>query len=298
MPVQTQIITRSEPDKIISVPGAGCSLWWRHTPLFDGAKVGFIGRYAADEPSASNNLLDYACDLLREEGAQLAVGPVDGSTWSNYRFVTWSGGPEPFFIEPQNPTHYPRYFKEAGFSSLATYFSSITDDLIVDEQVVAKLEAKLSAGGVTIRQFDGNRFQAELLKIFTLCQQSFKENFLYSPTTRESFIQQYAAVKPLVQPPLVLLAERDGELVGFVFALPNVNDAQREAIIVKTLARLPQRELAGLGHLLLARVQQSAAQLGFRRAIHALMHQTNNSLSLSNRYARTFREYALFARSL
>lgn len=298
MPVPTRTIAKSEPDKIINLRGAGCSLWWRHTPELDGAKVGFIGRYAADNETASDNILNYACDLLQNEGVEIAVGPVDGNTWNSYRFVTWSAAEQaPFFLEPQTPAPYPKYFEHAGFSALATYYSSITNDLSADEQMVAKLEDKLTRTGVIIRQIDATNFHTELVKLYGLCIQSFKENFLYSPIAQDDFIQQYAAVKPLVQPQLVLLAESAGELVGFVFALPNVYDAQRETIIVKTLARLPQRELAGLGHLLLARVQQAAHQLGFKKAIHALMHQTNNSLSLSNRYAHKFREYALLARS-
>jgi hypothetical protein len=32
--------------------------------------------------------------------------------------------------------------------------------------------------------------------------------------------------------------------------------------------------------------------------IHALMHESNNSLNLSGHYARPFRRYALFARDL
>ncbi len=297
MPVQTHI-TRSEPDKIISLPGAGCSLWWHHTPMLDGAKVGFIGRFDADTEAASTDILNYACDLLKENGADLAVGPVDGSTWNSYRYTSWSSGQAPFFLEPQHPAQYPQYLQQAGFSPLATYYSSITDDLHSDTQVVARLEKKLAHAGVSIRQIDAANFDAELLKVFHLCEQSFKDNFLYTPITQAEFLQQYAAVKPLVQPPLVLLAERVGELVGFVFALPNMNDTERRTIIVKTLARLPQRELAGLGHLLLARVHEAAQHMGFKQAIHALMHQSNNSLALSNRYARKFREYALFARSL
>lgn len=297
MPVQTHI-TRSDPDKVISLPGASCSLWWRHTAALDGAKVGFIGRFASESETASIDILNYACDTLIDEGVNLAVGPVDGNTWNSYRFVTWSSGQPPFFLEPQHPCQYPHYFQQAGFFAVATYYSSITDDLHSDMQVVAKLEEKLARAGVSIRQIDAANFDAELLRVFQLCQQSFKENFLYSPITQAEFLQQYAAVKPLVQPPLVLLAERAGKLVGFVFSLPNINDANRQTIIVKTLARLPQRELAGLGHLLLSRVHEAAQKMGFKQAIHALMHQSNNSLALSNRYARTFREYALLARSL
>jgi hypothetical protein len=56
--------------------------------------------------------------------------------------------------------------------------------------------------------------------------------------------------------------------------------------------------LAGLGNVLVARCQQAARALGFRRAIHALMHESNNSRNLSAHYAKPFRRYTIFARDL
>jgi hypothetical protein len=50
--------------------------------------------------------------------------------------------------------------------------------------------------------------------------------------------------------------------------------------------------------LLLAEVHEAARRLGFRRAIHALMHETNRSRNLSAHYSRTIRRYTLFARRL
>ena len=50
--------------------------------------------------------------------------------------------------------------------------------------------------------------------------------------------------------------------------------------------------------LLVAEVQQRAARLGYARAIHALMHESNVSRNISRRYAQTIRRYALFAKRL
>ena len=55
---------------------------------------------------------------------------------------------------------------------------------------------------------------------------------------------------------------------------------------------------AGLRAWLLQEVQQRAHALGFRRVIHALMHESNNSLNLSRRFCEPFRRYTLFSRRL
>lgn len=41
-----------------------------------------------------------------------------------------------------------------------------------------------------------------------------------------------------------------------------------------------------------------ARALGFTRAIHALMHETNKSRNLSAHYAKTIRRYTLFSKKL
>jgi hypothetical protein len=53
-----------------------------------------------------------------------------------------------------------------------------------------------------------------------------------------------------------------------------------------------------LGSLLLAACQRTARQLGYTRAIHALMHEQNISRNLSRRYADPIRRYALFGKAL
>jgi hypothetical protein len=54
----------------------------------------------------------------------------------------------------------------------------------------------------------------------------------------------------------------------------------------------------GLGHLLTVQCQVAAYALGYRRVIHALMHDDNISSKISARYAQPIRGYTLFAKRL
>jgi GNAT superfamily N-acetyltransferase len=227
---------------------------------------------------------------------------MNGNTWRPYRFVTDPGTEPPFFLEPTNPPEWPAWWRTAGFEPLAEYYSSATDDLTTRDPRLTDAAARMAAAGISIRPLDSAQFEEDLARIYDVSIVSFQDNYLYTPLPRENFFTQYRAIQKRVKPELVLLAEQAAKPVGYVFAVPDYAQAQRgepiTTVIVKTLAVLPARANAGLGALLLGRVHEAAQSLGFTRAIHALMHETNKSRNLSARYARTVRRYTLFAKRL
>jgi GNAT superfamily N-acetyltransferase len=283
-------------------PVGRCSLWWRQTPLCSGQRLGAIGHYAVRDNAAARTLLRHACEQLGAHGCTLAVAPMDGTTWRRYRFVVERGSELAFFLEPDNPDGWPADFLTEGFTPLARYTSALNPDLTRADNRAEHAAANLAGRGIRIRALDPGTMERELHRIYALSAISFRNNFLYSCIAEEEFTDQYRQILPHVRHELVLLAEEDGELVGFLFALPDLLQARRgervDTIIFKTIAVLPARSHAGLGSLLVDRGHAVARDLGYRRAIHALMHEENNSRNISSRTARTMRRYALFARSL
>lgn len=284
-----------EGDRIVSQ----CSLWWRQVPTDPVHKLGLIGHYGAIDQAAAQQILDQACQELAANGCTLAIAPIDGNTWRRYRAVIDPGSEPIFFLEPDNPPQWSEQFGEAGFSAIAHYYSALNSDLSQQDARLTAIESRLR---VQIRSFNFDRLDAELEAIYQLSLISFQGNFLYTPIAQAEFMAQYRAIVPYLQPDLVLMAEQDGRLVGFLFALPDLQAAKRgeaiETIIIKTVAVLPGRAFAGLGSLLVAQCQAIAQQKGYTRAIHALMHESNRSRNLSRRYAEPIRRYALFGRDL
>src|ERR1700677_660183 len=89
---------------------ARCSLWWRRVPSHGDQTLGVIGHFAAADSASGVELLRHSCAQLAAKSCTLAVGPMDGNTWRRYRFVTDRGNEPPFFLEPDNPDEWPRYF--------------------------------------------------------------------------------------------------------------------------------------------------------------------------------------------
>jgi GNAT superfamily N-acetyltransferase len=281
---------------------ARASLWWKDVPVLEGERLGIIGHFAARDQGSAALLLTRLANQLEQLGCTLVVGPMDGNTWRRYRFVTDSGREPAFFLEPENPQAYPGFFLHAGFEPMAQYFSAIVTDLGARDARIPRTLERLQAGGVQWRPLDLEHIEDELRRIYRLSVQCFNRNFLYTPISEAAFLAQYMAVAPYVQPELTLMAEQGRELLGYLFGIPDLNQARRgeqiDTFIIKTVAVLPGRRSAGLGSVLVAESHRIAEQRGYRRAIHALMHASNKSRNISARYAQTMRRYTLFQRRL
>jgi GNAT superfamily N-acetyltransferase len=289
--VTAEQLARQRPDEMLLVRDgeavvARCGLWFGR---------GLVGHYYAASAAAGATVLNAACARLAMEGCSLAVGPMDGNTWERYRLLTERGEEPPFFLEPDNPDDWPGHFAAAGFSPIARYCSAVCEGLSGDVP-------RLREGDITIRQIDLSRFTDELVRLHRLSLVCFVENLFYTPISEADFLSLYAPARAFVRQELVLLAEKEGELVGFIFAVPDLLQKMRgeavDSVVVKTMAVHPDHAGRGMGGHLMARVHQAARECGFRRAIHALFHEDNFSGRISRHTARIIRRYELFARPL
>jgi ribosomal protein S18 acetylase RimI-like enzyme len=182
---------------------------------------------------------------------------------------------------------------------VARYECRIEEPLEDEAIVTPEVEARALQGGTRIRALDPGRFHDELRPMFELSLAAFADNAYYTPIDFGSFVAQYERLRSLLDPELVLLAEDQGSrLLGFLFAYGDPVAAGRPTrLVVKTVASAPAARGMGLGSLLLDRVERRGFALGYRSAIHALMHVDNFSMKMSARHrARLFRRYALYER--
>lgn len=273
---------------------AACSLWWTATPRLDGRTTGLIGHYARTDAGAADLLLAAALQRLCAAGCELAAGPVDGSTWHRYRFVTDPGARAAFAFEPQNPAGYPDDFERSGFTTRARYVSAEETQLDRGDERVVRARRRLHSAGVTIRPIDLAHFDAEIAALHPVANAGFADALLFSPIDLVAFANMYRPLRASIDPHYVRIAECAGRIAGFGFAFP---DRANGAVIAKTFARLPDRRFAGLGAVLLDDVRRIAYADGYARLIHALMRADNASLNTSLHTAHIIRRYGLFVRA-
>lgn len=248
------------------------------------------------DPAITGMLVEQAERWAKTNGFRYILGPMNGSTWDNYRFSTHHDQPL-FLSEPFHPLYYNELFRGAGFEPILQYQSrmerSITDR---NQKVAAKIhDAELN--GIVVRELDASRLDEELDKLFPLVAAAFERNTLYTPISKATFHRKYAGIIRQLGTRYVLLAEHNGELIAFVFAFQNHLETAKKQLIYKTVARKYGKEHAGVGHVVALEVMKRAIADGMEDAIHAFMISNATSTEISGNFnSQPYKEYVLYAK--
>ena len=280
-----------------------CDLWWRNTPADPKHRIGLIGRFHADDSDSAQRLLEDAASRLKTEGCTLALGPMDGDSWHDYRATTRTGTRPAFVMEPPVEETLAGYFTAAGFDLHSRYISAEMD---VDGALVLQRYRLLSwilGKRFRLRNLDPDDYDAEMARIHEFCCRAFAGNHLYTPIDVDEFRELYAPMKAQIDPRFVFIVEKAGQIVGLLFALPDLNQQARDesidTLIYKTLAVAPEMRGRGIALLLMHSGLRAAKSAGYRKIIHALMYRDSRSRAFSGRNRiDIMREYGLFSRAL
>lgn len=281
---------------------AFCSVWLENTPAYEDMNSCTLGHFFATDCDSGKTILEHAFASLRRHSMRYVIGPMNGNTWQSYRFISADSDYPGFFMEPKSVKMWPDLFIQSGFSPIAEYSSSLSEEPDYQDNSIDRIEARIKQHGLVMRPFKLDRSEEELGRVHRLSLTSFSRNFLYTDINRDEFMQLYCKILPYVVPEFFQLVEDEGELVAYIFAIPDYAQKMRgepiDTLIIKTVARTPGRKYAGIGNYLVHTIHQLAMKQGFRKIIHALMHDNNISKTISDKSALTIRKYTLFGREL
>ena len=267
--------------------------------VYEDKRPGIIGAYGATENKAAVSRLFQAAEAIaRQAGMDFLIGPMDGSTWEDYRFHDHPKRPL-FFMEMQHPPYYPRQWQSAGFQPIAHYFSATGMLTSRTAPRVEQVKSRLLQDGVTFRGIDTGNYEAELGKLHPFLHESFKQNRFYTPISLSAFAGKYRPLKDLMASGFVQLAEYQGEIAGVLLCVANPLDPTGGSLVLKTLARRPGRVFRGLGQVMVETLYQKALAEGYRELIFAFMIADGDAQPLSDRYnGRTLKTYTLYGKAI
>jgi hypothetical protein len=282
------------------MPLASLSLYMNPHLSYNGARAACIGNYECTENNKASQLLLYhAFAEAKKKGAGYVIGPMNGSTWDNYRFSTDHDHPL-FFPESYHHLYYSAQFLQAGLGKIAGYFSALEAELVYDQPAILEREQELRSIGMTLRNIDVKNYRAELERLFPFITNAFRTNFLYTPITKETFMNKYLETEKLADPEFVFMAEDEHkEVIGVFFCVRDIFCKSEKRMVVKTIARDPDKKWSGLGHVMGNELVKRCALNGYSALVHAFIYEQGTSTGISKNYAgKRYKQYSLFGKTL
>ena len=218
----------------------------RHNEFW-GERTGFFGFFECVERIGAARALTQAVEeRLRESGMTLVRGPLNFSTNEECGFLAEGFDRPPAFMMPYTKPYYLAFMEELGYERAKDLLAySCQYEGHIPEHLVRFSGRARERSGVTVRTMDLRRFEEEVEAVFRIYNSAWERNWGFVPMTEEQFRHMAKNLKPIVDPAIALIAEKDGEPVAFSLGLPDYN-----VLLRKTNGRLFP---FGFVHLLFAK---------------------------------------------
>ncbi len=200
---------------------------------FQQEAVGFFGFYESEnEPAVASALLDAARGWLRERGLPVMRGPANPTSNDEYGMLVQGFDTPPMVMMPHARPYYDALMTGAGLEKEKDLLAYIYEDSA--RAVPERLErgaalAEKRNPGVVVRPLEKKHFDRDVGAFRTVYNQAWERNWGFVPMTAHEIDHMAKQLKPVVDPGLVLIAEKNGQPVGFALGLPDLNQAMKKA---------------------------------------------------------------------
>jgi GNAT superfamily N-acetyltransferase len=193
-----------------------------------GDKVGFFGFFeCVDDQAVANALFQAAAEWCRGRGHDVLRGPASFSVNDECGLLVAGFDTPPALMMPHNPPYYVRLIEQGGFAKAKDLWvyqgGSEAGYIPVPERLARGTELIRQRQGITLRSLNMKDFHGEVERIKALYNEAWEKNWGFVPMTEHEIDHLAEQFKPVVIPELVPMAEKDGKLIGFGIALPDLN---------------------------------------------------------------------------
>jgi GNAT superfamily N-acetyltransferase len=190
-----------------------------------GEKTGFFGFFECIEDQAvASALMAAAEEALRAQGMKMIRGPFNFSTNEECGFLVQGFDRPPSFMMPYTKSYYPDFMSRLGYSKARDllayeyeYQGNIPDYLVRFSKRIRERKQ------IVVRPINMQRFVEDVETIFRIYNAAWSKNWGFVPVTEEEFRATAKDLRPIVDPSIVLIAEKAGRPVAFSVTLPDYN---------------------------------------------------------------------------
>jgi hypothetical protein len=198
---------------------------------FNGTNDGFFGFFdVINDQESAELLLSTAEKWLREKGVATIIGPVNFSTNESSGLLIKGFNYPPVVMMPYNAPYYADLLEKAGLAKKVDLIAWRWEGDAYDDRSVKlldKLEERLKRSEITIRKINMKKFKEEAAKLREVYNGAWDKNMGFVPLNDEEYDYQAKDLKMILDPDFCYLAEKNGQIVGFGAAIPDINQIQQ-----------------------------------------------------------------------
>lgn len=191
-----------------------------------------------DDADAARALLGTAQDYARAKGSYTAVrGPANFTLNDECALLIENFEPA-LILMPYNPPYYQRLIEGSGLgydkimdtvSVLAEPSHYLDENGNLSPRVVKLVETMKEKRGIGVRLADMSRLTEELKLLRELYSSAWEKNWSFVPPTERELDDLFQNLKQYFFPRLGVLGTVQGQEVGFMLGLPDMNQVLRRA---------------------------------------------------------------------
>lgn len=219
-----------------AIVGRICAIHNTNHNTFNHANDGFWGFFdCVNDQEVANMLFEAAAAWLKGKKLATMVGPVNPSTNETCGMLVKGFDSSPMVMMTYNPEYYITLVEKAGFKKQVDLLAwswkgqNYSDKSL---KLLERLKERLARNsGITIRKVNMKKFKEEAAKLREIYNSAWDKNMGFFPMTTEEFDYTAKDLKMILDPDFCLLAEKEGKIVGFGVAIPDLNS------VLKTVKR-------------------------------------------------------------
>ena len=197
-----------------------------HTEIYKD-NTGFFGFFdTIDSYDVAEKLLNQVKADFFLKGIKRIVGPENFTTNDPCGILIDGFDIPPIVLMPYNKKYYATFLERIGFRKLLDLYSyriSVNAFPQKIQNIARLLEGKLNRAGFHFRTLDFKNFSYEIETLRPLYNNSNKDNRGFIPMSKTEFLHMAYNLRKVVPKELVLIVEKENEMVGFLLTVPDIN---------------------------------------------------------------------------
>lgn len=191
-----------------------------------GEKIAFFGHFEAADKEAALALYERAEQWAVAAGMKSLRGPVSLTMEDGVGFLTNAYDDLPYMLMHYNGPEYLDWVQEAGYQKVRDFYAwkyyaepnGVRFMNKVADRIIRRKEGRL-----TVRRMSRWHFKRDMKLLFTLYNEAWKDNWGFRPKDEEEYMFAVHELPLIFMPGFSTVLEMDGEPVGAVLSLPDVN---------------------------------------------------------------------------